>query len=333
MSKNILVLGASGFIGTSVVQELTKRDYKIHCFVRGTSNLSYLKTINSELEFHFGDVLDKETLIEPIKKCGLIINCTGLNSFWESNNKRYRDINIRGTKNIMYTAAEVKVEKIIHISTIMAYGFPDEIPFNEKSKPGPHMSHYARTKYLGDSYAWQLYKEKNLPLVCVYLAAVLGSGDLKDIMKIGMFLGNKVKIMLNSDNQFTYVYNKDAAEAIVKAMEKENNIGEKYLIGNQRLTTREYLELISNISGIPVPKKTIGKNITLFLAILNSLVSKITKKPPLLPADLMRTQFRGSLLFDSAKSENELDMSYTSIAVALEEEINFINTNMGNRDK
>jgi dihydroflavonol-4-reductase len=105
------------------------------------------------------------------------------------------------------------------------------------------------------------------------------------------------------------------------------------LIGNQRLTTGEYLELISNISGIPVPKKTIGKNITLFLAILNSLVSKITKKPPLLPADLMRTQFRGSLLFDSAKSENELEMSYTSIAVALEEEINFIKTNMGNRDK
>lgn len=74
MSKNILVLGASGFIGTSVIQELTKRDYKIHCFVRGTSDLSYLKTINSELEFHFGDLLDKETLIEPIKKCGLIIN-------------------------------------------------------------------------------------------------------------------------------------------------------------------------------------------------------------------------------------------------------------------
>jgi dihydroflavonol-4-reductase len=330
MSKNILVLGASGFIGTSLIQELTKRDYKIHCFVRGTSNLSYLKTINPELEYHFGDVLDKDTLIEPMKKCGLIINCTGLNSFWESNNKRYRDINIQGTINIMDTAIAMNVKKIIHISTIMAYGFPDKIPFSEKSKPGPFMSHYAKTKYLGDSYAWQLFEEKHLPLVCVYLAAVLGSGDSKDVMKIGMFLDNKVNIMLKSDNQFTYVYNKDAAEAIVKAAEKVKNIGERYLIGNQRLTTRKYLEFISNISGIPVPKKTIGKSLTLFIAFLNSLISNITKNPPLLPLDLMRTQFRGSLLFDAAKSEKELDMNYTSIETALEDEINYIKANRGN---
>jgi nucleoside-diphosphate-sugar epimerase len=330
MSKNILVLGASGFIGTSLIQELTKRDYKIHCFVRGTSNLSYLKTINPELEYHFGDVLDKDTLIEPMKKCGLIINCTGLNSFWESNNKRYSDINIQGTINIMDTAIGMNVKKIIHISTIMAYGFPDKIPFSEKSKPGPFMSHYAKTKYLGDSYAWQLFEEKHLPLVCVYLAAVLGSGDSKDVMKIGMFLDNKVNIMLKSDNQFTYVYNKDAAEAIVKAAEKVKNIGERYLIGNQRLTTRKYLEFISNISGIPVPKKTIGKSLTLFIAFLNSLISNITKNPPLLPLDLMRTQFRGSLLFDAAKSEKELDMNYTSIETALEDEINYIKANRGN---
>jgi nucleoside-diphosphate-sugar epimerase len=330
MSKNILVLGASGFIGTSLIQELTKRDYKIHCFVRGTSNLSYLKTINPELEYHFGDVLDKDTLIEPVKKCGLIINCTGLNSFWESNNKRYSDINIQGTINIMDTAIGMNVKKIIHISTIMAYGFPDKIPFSEKSKPGPFMSHYAKTKYLGDSYAWQLFEEKHLPLVCVYLAAVLGSGDSKDVMKIGMFLDNKVNIMLKSDNQFTYVYNKDAAEAIVKAAEKVKNIGERYLIGNQRLTTRKYLEFISNISGIPVPKKTIGKSLTLFIGFLNSLISNITKNPPLLPLDLMRTQFRGSLLFDAAKSEKELDMNYTSIETALEDEINYIKANRGN---
>ena len=162
MSKNVLVLGASGFIGTSVIQELTSRDYNIHCFVKETSNLSYLKAINPQLEYHFGDILDKDTLIEPMKKCGLIINCTGLNSFWESNKKRYRDINIQGTVNIMDTAIAMKVDKILHISTIMAYGFPDKIPFNENSKPGPHMSQYAKTKYLGDSYAWQLYKERKI---------------------------------------------------------------------------------------------------------------------------------------------------------------------------
>lgn len=330
MSKNILVLGASGFIGTSVVQELTRKDHRIHCFVRETSNLSHLKRINSELEYHIGDILNKDTLITPMKKCELIINCTGLNSFWEWNKKNYRDMNIRGTINIMDTALAVKVEKIVHISTIMAYGFPDKMPFNENSKPGPHMSQYAKTKYLGDSYAWQLYEEKHLPLVSVYLAAVLGSGDHKDVMKIGMFLNNKVKFMLNSDHRFTYVYNKDAAEAIVKAAEKENNIGEKYLIGNQRLTTREYFESISNISGIPVPKKFIGKKITLFLAYINSTASKISKNPPLLPLDLMRTQFRSSLLFDATKSEKELDMKYTPIEVALEEEINFIAENRGN---
>ncbi|UCB46613.1 MAG: NAD-dependent epimerase/dehydratase family protein [Spirochaetota bacterium] len=329
MSKNILILGASGFIGTSVVQELTGREYTIHCFVRETSDLTYLKRINSKLEYHFGDILNRETLIAPMKKCSIIINCTGLNSFWERKNKRYNDINIQGTGNIMEIALAMKVEKIVHISTVMAYGFPDKMPFNENSEPGPHMSHYAKTKYLGDLYALKLYKEKQLPLVCVYLAAVLGRGDSKDVMKIGMFLSNKVKIMLRSENRFTYVYNKDAAQAIVKAAEKANNIGEKYLIGNQRLTTREYMELIGDLSGIPVPKKTIGKKATMFLAYINSLASKISKKPPLLPVDLMKTQFRGSLLFDASKSEKELGMKYTPIKVALKDEIDFIRENIG----
>ncbi len=143
-------------------------------------------------------------------------------------------------------------------------------------------------------------------------------------MKIGKFLQGKVPIMINSKNLFTYVYIKDAAKAILKATKLENNIGEKYLIGNQILTTKNYFQIISNLSGVPMPKKFIGKRFSLLLARIFTSWSKISKKEPLMPLDLIKTVFTDSLLFDTTKAIQILNLEYTPIEIAIREEIEYI---------
>jgi nucleoside-diphosphate-sugar epimerase len=110
-----------------------------------------------------------------MKNIDIVINCSGLNSFWESEKSKYYEINTKEVQNIMESALESNVKKIVPISAVMVYGFPKETPFTEESIPGSHKSEYARSKYLGDKIARELYKINNLPLVIGYLAAVIGA--------------------------------------------------------------------------------------------------------------------------------------------------------------
>ena len=217
----------------------------------------------------------------------------------------------------MLIAHEAAVEKVVNVSTVMAYGFPQEQPFIEDSEVGPHTSNYAHSKFLGDREASIRHKKQGLPLVTVYLAAVLGAGDQKDVMKVSRFIEGRVPLMINSPHRFTYVHINDAAEAIARAAEKQDNIGERYLVGKYSMTTREYFDTISELSGVPVPNKTIGKLAAMALASLLTTWSNIIKRPPLMPLDLIRTVYKGDLIFDDSKAEMELGLTYTPIRQAL----------------
>jgi dihydroflavonol-4-reductase len=268
-----------------------------------------------------GDLADRQALVAAMAGCDWVLNCAGLNSFWESDQRVFHQINVQGTRNVMEAALEAQVSKVVHVSTVMAYGFPEASPFDEQSEPGIHVSEYARSKYDGDRIAWELHDTSGLPLVVVYLAAVIGTGDRKSVMQISRFLRGQIPAMIDSQSLFTYVHVGDAARAIVRAAEKEDNEGERYLVGNQRLTTMEYFGIISQVSGVAMPGWTIGRRTALLLSRLMSGWARLTKRPPLMPYDLMRTAYRGSLLFDGSKAERDLGISYTPIRVALEEAI------------
>ena len=109
----------------------------------------------------------------------MVINCAGLNSFWERSHIPYRQLNIEAVRNIAEAAIQSGLDRMVHVSTVMAYGFPADSPFSEESPPGQHASEYALSKSEGDRAARELCKEAGLPLVTVYLAAVVGPGAVE----------------------------------------------------------------------------------------------------------------------------------------------------------
>jgi dihydroflavonol-4-reductase len=328
-SKAVLVTGASGFIGSAVAARFSAAGYAVRCLLRKTSDNRRVEIADGNAMVHIGDISEEESLVEAMKGCDAAVNCAGLNSFWEKDRSRYRTVNIEGTRNVMEAALQAGVKKTVHISTAMAYGFPDEPVFNEESGPGPHMSEYARSKYEGDRIAWELYREKALPLTVLYLAAVLGKGDKKSVMQVRRFVEHKIPVMIDSDYRFTYVYMGDVAEAVLRALEKDDVTGERYLIGKERFSTREYFQIVSEITGVQMPNRTIGRTQALFLAAVLTALSSVTGKRPLMPIDLMRTVYRGSVLFDGSKAELELGISYTKIRFALQERVDEL---MGKND-
>ena len=316
------ITGATGFIGTHLVKRLAQTGHETCCLIRKTSHIRELEELSATLVT--GDVTDKDSLREGMRGCDQVINLANVYSFWEPNKQIYTDVNVEGTRNVMECALETGVSKVVHVSTAVVYGKPVDCPFTEESLVGPvRFSEYARTKYAGDLIAWELYEKKGLPLVMIYPGSVLGTGDPK---ASGQYIQDlthrRLPATVFHDSILTWVHVRDVAEAIVKAVEKENNVGEKYLVGKHQLSLQKFNTMISDISGVPLPKIRLPDPLVMVNAALLTWLADLVKKPPKwgMAVDAMKTIKEG-FRFDGSKAERELGITYTPIRVALEEAI------------
>jgi dihydroflavonol-4-reductase len=316
------ITGATGFIGTHVVKRLAQAEHELCCLVRKTSQVGELEELGATLVT--GDVTDKASLLEGMRGCDWVINLANIYSLWEPNRQLYTDVNVTGTQNVMECALETDVSKMVHVSTYAVYGKPADRPFTEESPVGPiRFSEYAQTKYAGDLIAWELYEKKGLPLVVIYPGNVLGPGDNK---ATGQYIKNLIqcRVPATAFNAavLTLVHVRDVAEAIVRAAEQENNIGQKYLVCGQQLSIRELNAMVSEISGVPLPKLTFPDWLVVINAALLTGLANLIKKPPMfgMSTDQIRTMKEG-IIADGSKAERELGITYTPTRVALEEAI------------
>jgi dihydroflavonol-4-reductase len=320
--KVIAVTGATGFVGRHVVRRLLEENrYDIRCLVRPDSDLAALRAMGGSVSFVYGDITQPESLGPAFEKAWAVVNIAGYREFWSQSKAHFYNINELGAKNVFRACLQAGVEKVVQVSTPLAYGVPARIPFNEDTPPGEHPSDYAKSKYLGDKAGRELYEQEGLPLTTVYLAAVIGAGDDKSTMEVRRAVEKKLPALVGADTTYTYVYVKDAADAIVRALLKPGSVGRSYLIGNQRATTREYFNMIGAIAGVPIPARNIPESWLFPLAVAMEWVSRKTGVRPMLPLDVLKTTAAGSLLFDGSRAIEELGMSYTPLKTALAESV------------
>ena len=115
---------------------------------------------------------------------------------------------------------------------------------------------------------------------------------------------------------------RDVAEGIVRALEKEGNVGERYLLVAENLTFGEINGLLTEITGARPPRLTFPDWMTIFGALCATGVADLTKKPPMLDmaVDQMRLMKQGFEV-DGSKATRELGLSYTPIRTVLEEAV------------
>jgi dihydroflavonol-4-reductase len=175
----------------------------------------------------------------------------------------------------------------------------------------------------GNEVAWQLYRDKNLPLVMIYPSCVLGPHDPKSS---GRYIQNMVRgrmpaqILIN--RPFSFVYVKDVCRAIVKALEKENNIGEKYIVTGASMTWGEFNQQICDVGDASVPKLRLPTPMVFLNAHMLTALSSLTKKAPWLDLSIDQVCIMNQgCVADGSKAERELGVQYTPIRQALAEAV------------
>jgi dihydroflavonol-4-reductase len=300
---------------------LGEPDLHVRCLVRRGSDTDELATHAPRVSFAVGDVLRPESLVAPLEGAWGVIHLAGHRDFWLPDRRDYYALNEEGAAHVFRAAQRAGVEKAVQVSTPLAYGVPDEIPFDEETVAGPHPSDYARSKYRGDRAAWRIHEDHGLPLTIVHLAAVIGAGDPRPTMEVRRVIEGRLPALVGAETTYTYVHVRDAAEAIVRALRFPGAVGRRYLIGTERATTREYFELIGELADVAVPSLNIPEAALMPFARGLEAVSHWTGRRPALPLDILQTTAAGSLLFDGSRAEAELGMKYTPLRQALAEAV------------
>ena len=318
----ILVTGGTGFIGKYVLDKLVNHGHKVRCLVRKSSDLSSIKHLNVELVY--GDIRDKESIIRSIKGVDAVIHLANIYEFWIENKKDYWDTNVIGSQNLFEVCVAEGVHKIVHVSTLAVYGNPRDSVFTEESELGKNRySKYAKSKAEGDKIAWSLYRRKGLPLVIVYPGAVTGPGDTKSTGRyLSDIINKKMPAQVFTNRSLTWVDVRDVADIIVASLEHEKNIGQKYFAAAERLTIGEINKLISELSGVNLPKLILPDVLVLLNARILTFFADILKKSPMLgmSIDQIRTMKHG-FMADGTKVEKEFGISYIPIKKSIEDAI------------
>jgi len=238
-----LVTGGAGFIGSHIVDRLLEQGHE----VINVDNLSTGNNINPKAELVNADISNRANrlkLCESMEGVDTVFHCAALARVQPSieNPQKYHKTNVDGTLNVLLSARDSAVRRVVYSASSSAYGDQKQMPLNETMPTAP-ISPYGLQKLIGEQYCFVFSKCYNLETVSLRYFNVYGERQAIDgaySTVIGTFLKQKIdraKLTITNDGEqrrdFTYV--KDVAEANILASQSEKvgdgeviNIGKGY---------------------------------------------------------------------------------------------------------
>ena len=192
-SKNILVTGGAGYIGSHIVEQLIKDKKTV--IILDNLVTGYKKLINKKAIFVKADIKSKTKIAKIVKDHNItsVIHLAAyLNvSEAEKNKKKYYENNIIGTKNILQACKNSNVKNIIFSSSCGIYGNVKG-SVNENKKPNPQ-GYYGYTKYKGEELVKKLSPKFNVKYGILRYFNVAGASYSGKIGEIETSHGHLIK--------------------------------------------------------------------------------------------------------------------------------------------
>ncbi len=255
----IFVTGASGFIGSHLVEKLVLKGHKVKALVPYNIDNSWgwIDTFNTKVKNKLvvvsGDITDQDLILKETRNCDIIFHLAALISIPYSykSPRSYMSTNIIGTLNILEAGKINKAKKIVITSTSEVYGSAKYIPIDE-NHPLNAQSPYAASKIAADQISLSYFKSFNLPVTVIRPFNTFGPRQSQRAAIptiISQLLNKKKEIKLGnlkSSRDFTLVF--DTVDGFIKTINNKKCIGKVINLGTgSHFTIKETLKIISKI--------------------------------------------------------------------------------------
>lgn len=208
--KKILVTGGSGFVGSYVIKNLLKKGYNVNSFVRK------IKDSGNKVNLFYGNILDKDAVIEAVGLSDGVIHLAGVLDTLETMEKIISpvEVNIIGSLNV-FNACHIQKKCAVYIS-VQNYWMNNP---------------YAISKYTAERFALMYNKEKGTEIAIMRACNIYGSGQkMSPVRKVipnfivSALMGEDITIYGSGNQVVDMIYVEDIAEILVRAIVLDHGI-------------------------------------------------------------------------------------------------------------
>jgi nucleoside-diphosphate-sugar epimerase len=238
------ITGASGFIGSHLARKLLDQNWQVS-ILRHERDLPGLE----KCQVFQGDIRDPHSLKGMFKGTDVLFHLAAALGASRIEKKRFFQINAQGTQNVLQSAVENGVRRVIHCSSAGVFGSVKENrPVEENHIPFPR-DIYDITKLEGENIALGFAK-KGENVVVIRPGWVYGPGDQRTFKLIKAVASKKFLLVTKGSTHQTPVFIDDLIQGILLCAEKAK-AGEIYhLAGKEDLTVKEITNAIAQAAGV-----------------------------------------------------------------------------------
>ncbi len=263
MSQNkVLVTGASGFIGSHLVELLVREGYAVRALTRYTSdnrkgNLARIPEILEQVEVHPADLRDAEAVSMAVSGVDAVFHLGAIISIPYSyqHPEETVAVNITGTFNVLQAMRQHNTARGVIVSTSEVYGSAQYVPIDEKHPLQPQ-SPYAATKISAESLSISFHRSYNTPVVVVrpfntygprqsaraVIPTIISQALTRDVVSLGA---------IHTVRDYTYAA--DTARGLMLAVRSDAALGQVINLGTgQSVMIGDVAQKIIALIGRPV---------------------------------------------------------------------------------
>ncbi len=248
----ILITGASGFIGSFIVEEALKQGFETWAAVRKSSSKEYLQ--DERIHFIELNLSSKAQLIEQLRphQFDYVVHAAGVTKCL--NKADFRRINTEGTKNLVDALLDLQMplKRFVFLSSLSVFGaIKERLPYDEireDDTPQPN-TEYGRSKLEAERYIDSI--GSRIPYIILRPTGVYGPKE-KDYFMMAKSIKQHIDFAVGYQRQdITFVYVTDVVQAVFLALEK-GETGRKYFLSDgQVYQSTTFSDLIHEELGRP----------------------------------------------------------------------------------
>lgn len=262
MSKNILITGATGFIGSHLVELLVNKGFNVIAFDRYNPNnhRGWLENspVKNDIKVILGDIRDFDSVFKSMKDCNAVFHLAALIGIPYSyvSPLAYIRTNVEGTYNVLEASKQLNLEQVLITSTSETYGSAQYVPIDE-AHPSVGQSPYSASKISADQLAYSYHVSFNLPVKIVRPFNTYGPRQssraiIPTIISQILYGAKEIKLgNLSPTRDLTFV--KDNAAGFLSIYRSEKLFGEAINIGmNEEISIGDLANKIIRLMNVSV---------------------------------------------------------------------------------
>lgn len=215
---NVLVTGATGFLGSHIAEQLARDGHSVRVLVRRTSDRSFLRGL--EIEEALGDVTQPETLVAAVEGVDAVVHAAGLVKARSA--KEFDSVNAQGTANLLDALASGgPPRRFVYISSLAAHGPSEDGRPRPLDAPAAPVTAYGRSKLRGEELV-RAWAAEGRPALIIRPPVIYGPRDREMLSFFQLARWRLAPLLGDGRNAISLVYVEDAARAAVMAASAEH---------------------------------------------------------------------------------------------------------------